>query len=40
MPDMEGPLLEAARRYLKEQYGEDTISIAGGRVASMSARMR
>ena len=75
MPDMEGPLLEAARRYLKEQYGEDTISMtvtangvergdgvlavdctvryggsnsdwskrftfAGGRVASMSARMR
>lgn len=28
MPDLEGPLVEAAKRYLKEQYGEDTISMA------------
>lgn len=28
MPDMEQPLLEAAKRYLKERYGEDTISMA------------
>jgi len=28
MPDPEGPLVEAAKRYLKEQYGEDTISMA------------
>jgi hypothetical protein len=27
MADMEGPLVEAAKRYLKEQYGEDTISM-------------
>jgi len=27
MPDMESPLVEAATRYLKEQYGEDTISM-------------
>ncbi len=27
MPDLEGPLLEAAQRYLKERYGEDTISM-------------
>jgi hypothetical protein len=27
MPDMEGPLLEAAKRYLKERYGEETISM-------------
>jgi hypothetical protein len=25
MADMEGPLVEAAKRYLKEQYGEDTM---------------
>ena len=28
MPDLEGPLMEAAKRYLKERYGEDTISMA------------
>ena len=27
MPDFDGPLLEAAKRYLKEQYGEDTVSM-------------
>jgi hypothetical protein len=27
MPDTEGPLLEAAMRYLKAQYGEDTVSM-------------
>lgn len=27
MPDFEGPLVEAAKRYLKEQYGEDTVSM-------------
>jgi hypothetical protein len=27
MPDVEGPLVEAATRYLKERYGEDTISM-------------
>ena len=27
MPDIEGPLVEAAKRYLKEQYGEDTITM-------------
>jgi adenine/guanine phosphoribosyltransferase-like PRPP-binding protein len=27
MPDMEGPLIEAATRYLKERYGEDTLSM-------------
>jgi hypothetical protein len=32
--------IEAATRYLKERCGEDTISIAGGRVTTMSARMR
>jgi hypothetical protein len=75
MPDNEDPLVEAAKRYLKDQYGEDTVSMtvtangveggsgalavdctvryagsisdwskkfmfAGGRVTSMSARMR
>lgn len=75
MPDVEGPLIEAAKRYLKERYGEDTVSMtvtangveggdgilavdctvryagtisdwskkfsfAGGKIASMSARMR
>jgi hypothetical protein len=28
MPDMERPLVEEAKRYLKERYGEDTISMA------------
>ena len=28
MPDFEGPLVEAAKRYLKEHYGEDTVSMA------------
>lgn len=28
MPDFDGPLVEAAKRYLKEQYGEDTVSMA------------
>jgi len=27
MPDFEVPLVEAAKRYLKEQYGEDTVSM-------------
>ncbi len=27
MPDMEGPLVEAATRYLKERYGEETVSM-------------
>jgi hypothetical protein len=27
MPDFPGPLVEAAKRYLKEQYGEDTVSM-------------
>ena len=27
MPDAEGPLVEAAKRYLKERYGEDTVSM-------------
>ncbi len=27
MADMDGPLVEAAKRYLKERYGEDTISM-------------
>jgi hypothetical protein len=27
MPDVEGPLVEAAKRHLKERYGEDTISM-------------
>jgi hypothetical protein len=27
MPDFEGPLIEAAKRYLKERYGEDTVSM-------------
>ena len=75
MPDFEGPLVEAAKRYLKEHYSEDTVSMTvtqngvdggsgvlgvdctvsvggatsdwskkftfrGGKVASMSARMR
>ena len=75
MPVAEGPLVGAAKRYLKHQYGEDTVSMtvtgngveggsgalavdctvryagstsdwskksifAGGRVTSMSARMR
>ena len=75
MPDAESPLVEAAKRYLKDRYGEDTVSMtvtvngveggngvmavdctvryagstsdwskkftfAGGRVASMSARIR
>lgn len=40
MSDAEGPLIEAATRYLKERCGEGTISVAGGRVTTMSARMR
>ena len=40
MSDAEGPLIEAATRYLKKRYGEDTISIASGRLTTMSARMR
>lgn len=75
MAGLEGTLVEAAKRYLKERYGEDTVSMtvthngveqgagvlavdctvryagstsdwskkftfAGGRVTSMSARMR
>ncbi len=75
MPDHDAPLVEAAKRYLKESYGEDTLAMtvtrngvengegilavdctvryagttsdwskkftfAGGKVASMSARMR
>jgi hypothetical protein len=40
MPDVEGPLVEAAKRYLKEHYGEDTVSIRAGKVSTMSARMR
>ncbi len=27
MPDVEGPLVEAAKRYLKDLYGEDTVSM-------------
>ncbi len=27
MPDFEGPLVEAAKRYLKDRYGEDTVSM-------------
>ncbi len=27
MPDFDGPLVEAAKRYLKEHYGEDTVSM-------------
>jgi hypothetical protein len=27
MPDVETPLIEAAKRYLKHQYGEDTVSM-------------
>ena len=27
MPDFEAPLIEAAKRYLKDQYGEDTVSM-------------
>jgi len=27
MPDVEGPLVGAAMRYLKEHYGEDTVSM-------------
>ncbi len=27
MPDVEEPLVEAAKRYLKERYGEDTVSM-------------
>jgi hypothetical protein len=28
MPDQEGPLVEAAKRYLKERYGEETVSMS------------
>ncbi len=27
MSDFEGPLVEAAKRYLKDRYGEDTVSM-------------
>lgn len=27
MPDVETPLIEAAKRYLKDHYGEDTVSM-------------
>jgi len=27
MAESEGPLVEAAKRYLKEHYGEDTVSM-------------
>jgi len=27
MPDVEMPLIEAAKRYLKDHYGEDTVSM-------------
>lgn len=27
MADLEGPLVEAAKRYLKERYGEETVSM-------------
>ncbi len=27
MADPDGPLVEAAQRYLKERYGEDTLSM-------------
>jgi hypothetical protein len=27
MADVEGPLVEAAKRYLKAQYGEDTMAM-------------
>jgi hypothetical protein len=27
MPDVEGPLVETAKRYLKDQYGENTVSM-------------
>ena len=27
MADFEGPLIEAAKRYLKDHYGEDTVSM-------------
>jgi len=27
MPDFDGALVEAAKRYLKEHYGEDTVSM-------------
>lgn len=28
MPDFETPYVEAAKRYLKDQYGEDTVSMS------------
>lgn len=27
MGDLEGPMVEAAKRYLKDHYGEDTVSM-------------
>ena len=27
MPDFDAPLIEAAKRYLKDHYGEDTVSM-------------
>ncbi|MFA5027854.1 MAG: hypothetical protein WC713_08235 [Candidatus Methylomirabilota bacterium] len=27
MPDQDGPLVEAAKRYLLEQYGEETLAM-------------
>ena len=42
MPDSEGPLVEGAKRYLKEHYGEDTVSmtVIQHKLSTMSARMR
>ncbi|HSB82793.1 MAG TPA: hypothetical protein VLM91_28795 [Candidatus Methylomirabilis sp.] len=28
MPDFEAPYVEAAKRYLKDQYGEDTVTMS------------
>jgi len=28
MPDFDAPLVQAAKRYLKDHYGEDTVSMA------------
>ena len=28
MPDQDGPLVEAAKRYLLKQYGEETLAMA------------
>lgn len=37
MPDFEEPLVEAAKRYLKERYGEDTVSMTVFRIPSGQA---